>query len=131
MDVLDKKEHMTTPQQMIDEFDEKFPQFEQYPQAFQANEPDRLKVRHFLLSSHIQLLEEMRESNPKYRISWDTADGGSEWCVQIWKINKDGTAELYESLSNKSDDGGSFDLDTLTSIDKKLAEYKGLLAREE
>jgi hypothetical protein len=35
------------------------------------------------------------------KVSWDIADGGSEWCVQIWNGNT-----LLESLTKNSDYGG-------------------------
>lgn len=46
----------------------------------------------------------------KVVVSWDIADGGTEWVVQFWKIDKDGTTTLFQQLDKNSDDGGSFDL---------------------
>jgi len=52
-----------------------------------------------LLQAEKERLEEILKD---IRVSWDIADGGSEWCVQIWQGNT-----LLESLSKNSDDGGS------------------------
>jgi hypothetical protein len=48
------------------------------------------------------------------RISWDIADEGKEWCVQIWKGNT-----LLESLTKNSDDGGSVRLLELLQVASK------------
>ena len=53
---------MTPTQKIIEEFDEKFPQFMEYPQAFQGLEPDREKIKSFLLSSLRQVATEAIEA---------------------------------------------------------------------
>ena len=53
---------MTPTQKIIEEFDERFPQFMEYPQAFQGLEPDREKIKSFLLSSLHQVATEAIEA---------------------------------------------------------------------
>ena len=55
-----------------------------------------------------------KEKKTKYFVSWDIADGGSNWVVQFWRHDKDGTKTLIQQLDKNSDDGGGFDLDFLS-----------------
>ena len=72
---------MTPTQKIIEEFDERFPQFMEYPQAFQGLEPDREKIKSFLLSSLRQIATEAieavklekREYDDSYRIGYNFA----------------------------------------------------------
>lgn len=59
------------------------------------------------------LAEQRAELLKEIKISWDIADNGSEWCVQIWNGNM-----LLNSISKKSDDGGCFNLLDLINSSK-------------
>ena len=63
---------MTPTQKIIEEFDERFPQFMEYPQAFQGLEPDREKIKSFLLSSLHQVATEAIEAVRLEKIGTDT-----------------------------------------------------------
>ena len=53
---------MTPTQKIIKEFDKKFPQFMEFPQAFQGLDPDREQIKSFLLSSLRQIATEAIEA---------------------------------------------------------------------
>jgi hypothetical protein len=55
-----------------------------------------------------------KEKKAKYLVSWDIEKDDSNWVVQFWKHDKDGTKTLIWQLDKNSDGSGSFDLDFLT-----------------
>ena len=59
------------------------------------------------------LKEALAEERERMVVSWDIADGGTEWVVQFWKVEVDGTKTLLQQLDKDSDDGGSFYLFSL------------------
>ena len=103
---------MTNTEKVLEEFEERLKEF-----VPTNTEQDIYLLaedfRAFLSTSIEQALAEERE---RVVVSWDIADGGTEWVVQFWKVDKDGTKTLFQQLDKNSDDGGSFDL--LSSLDK-------------
>lgn len=51
----------------------------------------------------------------KIIVSWDIADGGSEWCIQFWQVNKDESQKLIQQIDKNSDDSGCFDISNFKS----------------
>lgn len=46
----------------------------------------------------------------KLRVSWDIANGGDEWIVQFWLVDKNNKMTLIAQLDKNSDGAGNFDL---------------------
>lgn len=104
-----------------EEFDKKFVLEETFSRSgfngmagggvFKNVRNDLYGIKNFISALLDQREAEIRkEYEGKYLVSWDIADGGKEWCILIWKVNKDGTRELWQELNKDSDDGGNFEI---------------------